>query len=94
MFGAIKDLLNSEKAVAGGAIVVCATVLVALGMMTIAEWKELVQWTFAFYVGGKTLTSVAAIVTKKSEPIAEAKAGEPVIVDKDVSVIAQGEVRS
>lgn len=84
MLGAIKDLLNSEKAVAGGAIVVCATVLVPLGYLPIGEWADLVKWVFGFYVAGKTATSGIAMLTKKSEPITT---GTPVVVEKDAAIV-------
>lgn len=84
MLGAIKDLLNSEKAVAGGAIVICATVLVVCGYLPIADWKDLVQWIFVTYVAGKTVTSGVAMLTKKSEPLPENK---PVVVEKDAAIV-------
>ena len=55
MLGAIKALTNSEKAVAGGVLVICATVLTALGHMTTDAWTSYTQWIFGIYVGGKTV---------------------------------------
>jgi hypothetical protein len=68
MFGAITALLNSEKALAGGALAICATILTALGYMTTEQWTSYTQWIFGLYVGGKTATSAVAMLTKTPDP--------------------------
>lgn len=55
MLTGIKALLSSEKALAGGALVIAATILVALGRMAVADWQSYTQIIFYGYVGGKTV---------------------------------------
>lgn len=58
MLGAFKNLWNSEKAVAVGMLVIAATVLTALGDMTIEQWTEYTKYLVTVYVGGKTIQGV------------------------------------
>lgn len=70
--GAITDLWKSERGLLALAILVSATVLEGIGHLTSDQWIELVKWVAAFYVGGKTLSSIAETVTRsKSEPPAD-----------------------
>lgn len=70
MLDGLKSLLGSEKALAGGALIVCATVLVALGLMTTADWQGYTQNVFLIYVGGKTAQGVASVwASAKAAPI-------------------------
>lgn len=55
---ALKNLLGSEKAFAGGMLIVCATVLAALGKMTVVEWADYSKWIFMTYVVGKTVQGI------------------------------------
>lgn len=64
MVGALTDLLHSEKALAGGVLIVCATVLVSLGQMPIAMWSDFAQWIFTVFVAGKTIQGTAETLTK------------------------------
>lgn len=64
MLGALINLLNSEKAVASGALVICATVLVALGQMTVVDWQDFTKWVLGIYVAGKTVQGTADTITK------------------------------
>lgn len=67
--GALKNLLNSEKAFAGGVLIICATVLVAVGDMSISDWQDYTKWIFGIYVFGKTTQgAVASVVGKASSP--------------------------
>lgn len=67
----LKNLIHSEKAVAVGLLVIAASVLAAIGKLSIQQWIEYTQWMAAVYVGGKTAQGVAAKVseaqTAKSE---------------------------
>lgn len=68
MLGAVKNLVNSEKAVALGLLVIAATVLAAMGLMTVAEWREYTVWLAGIYVSGKTVQgAVAAMAGAKVE---------------------------
>jgi hypothetical protein len=63
-------LINSKKAVAGAALVVCSTVLAAMGKLTMDQWTEYTKWIFIVYVGGETANGVAATIkgADKGEP--------------------------
>lgn len=65
MLGAIKDLLNSEKAVASGIVSITSTVLTAIGAMTIDQWIDFNKWVLTVYVAGKTITSGVAMATNR-----------------------------
>lgn len=65
-----KNFVNSEKAVAVGLLVIGATVLAALGKMTVEQWMSYTKWMGTVYVGGKTAHGIAAT-------IATAKNGAP-----------------
>jgi hypothetical protein len=60
MLTGIKALLCSEKALAGGALVIAATILVALGRMTVADWQSYTQIIFYGYAGSKTVQGAMA----------------------------------
>lgn len=66
MLGALKNLWNSEKAVTGGLLVIAATVLTALGHMSIADWREYTVWIFGLYVGGKTVQGAATAIAGRA----------------------------
>lgn len=76
MFNGLKALLNSEKALAGGALIVAATALVITGHMTVAQWQAYTEVVFLGYVGGKTIQgSVALLAAPKADKVeAEAHA--------------------
>lgn len=64
-------MLNSEKAIAGGVLVIAATILTALGQMTVSDWQSYTQWIFGIYVGGKAVqggTSVIATAIAHKPP--------------------------
>lgn len=66
MLNGFVALLNSEKAIAGGALVVAATVLVITGHMTVEQWQSYTQVVFLGYVGGKTIQGAVTALTSKS----------------------------
>jgi hypothetical protein len=78
MFEGIKNLSASEKALVGGSLVIAATVLVALGHMTVGDWQTYTRDVFYGYIGGKTLQGAVGLwaSTKKSEPVIETKPEE------------------
>jgi len=73
MLDGIKALFNSEKALAGGMLVIGATVLVIVGQMTVAEWQAYTEVIFVGYVGGKTVQGAVATwaATKKPDKPSE-----------------------
>lgn len=79
---AIKDLFKSERGLFALALVAAATVLCSLDKMTIDAWREMSLYVFGIYVGGKTISGTAAILSNRggaaesaaTEAKAEAKA--------------------
>ncbi len=70
MLEGIKALLSSEKAIAAGVLAVCATVLVGIGAMTVADWQSYTRDILIVYVSGKTVQGAGAAFTA---PKVEAK---------------------
>lgn len=72
MFQGLSGILDSKKAIAGGVLVICATVLVGLGKMTVADWQNYTQVIFMTYAGAETVNGVAATWkgTKREAPAA------------------------
>jgi len=69
MLGALTDIFHSEKGLAALVLIIAATVLCTLGHMTIADWTDFAKWTFAVYVGGKTIQGgVSAIAAARVTP--------------------------
>jgi len=71
---AVKDLLTSEKGLAGGLLIIGATVLVALGKMTSDMWVNYTEWIFGIYVAGKSATGVAATIASGRPSVGDAAA--------------------
>jgi hypothetical protein len=77
MFGALKALSNSEKAVAIGVLVIAATAMVFTGHMDIDQWTSYTEFMAVTYVGGKTVQgAVGAFTTRAAAAVAPA-APEP-----------------
>lgn len=69
MVQGFKDLLSSEHGLFGILIMICATVLVALGRLTVDQWVGFAEWIFTAYAGAHGLVAVAgAIESKNSQP--------------------------
>ncbi|UCC72059.1 MAG: hypothetical protein JSV86_17075 [Gemmatimonadota bacterium] len=62
LLNVLKNFANSEKAVAVGALILAATVLVILDRLSIQEWMEYTQVLAGIYVGGKALQGAASSV--------------------------------
>ena len=58
----LKNLLNSEKGVFVLALIIGATVLAALGHMTIDQWIDYTKWMATIYVAGKTVHGAASAI--------------------------------
>lgn len=71
---AIKDLFASERGFLTLGIIIAATVLAAMAVMTVDQWTSFVQFIFVTYVGGKTVTGAVQIL--KGTP-AEAEVATP-----------------
>ncbi len=72
MRNVIKNLINSEKAVALGLLVIGATALAVFGKMTIDQWIDYTKWMGAFYVGGKSIQGAAVALGNSRVVAAEA----------------------
>ena len=73
---AVKDFLDNEKGVFALAILVCATVLVALDKLPIDQWTSLAKWIFGFYALGTAAFKSAVAFTssrKTSQPVPPAQ---------------------
>ncbi len=96
--GALKAIWNSEKAVVLGVLVVSATVLVALGRMTVQDWQSYTTWLAGFYVAGKTAQGGISAMADAKVEAAKAAATAPAAEQKSspvaVSVTAAGEISS
>jgi hypothetical protein len=73
---ALKDLCASERGLLAVALIIAATVLAALGHMSVEDWRSFAVWIFGIYVGGKSLTS-AALALKPAALVAPV--GEAVV---------------
>lgn len=58
----LKSLASSEKAIFCIALIVAASVLTAMGYMSVAEWQSYTQWLAGIYVGGKAIEGAAGKV--------------------------------
>ncbi len=63
--GAITDIWHSERGLICVLILITATILCAIGRMTVDQWTTTVQWTFGTYVVGKTATGIMESVKNK-----------------------------
>lgn len=60
--GAIADLLKSERGLFAVALVIAATVLAAMSIMTVDQWQDFAKFVLTVFTAGKTVTSTAAII--------------------------------
>lgn len=63
---AILDLLKSERGITMLALIIAATVLAGLRIVTADQWVTYTQWIFTAYASAKTITGVAQIITSAS----------------------------
>ncbi len=64
----IADLLHSERGVFCLLALVCATVLVVLGVFTTEQWIDFVKYLTGFLVASKTITTaVETVATRKPQ---------------------------
>lgn len=73
MLGALPNLLHSEKALMALALLIAATVLTAMGLLPITEWKAFAQGVFLIYVGGKTIQGSTELIASAMKAQAQAR---------------------
>ena len=66
MFEGLKALFNSEKALAGGFLVIAATVLVITGHMPVEMWQSYTEVIFLGYAGAKTIQGSVAVIANRT----------------------------
>lgn len=76
MLQVIKSLMNSEKAVASGVLVLASSIMVLTGELTPEQWMSYTQNLLGIYVSGKTIQGVAAAVTGRTQSGETRKAKE------------------
>ncbi len=79
---ALKNLLDNEKGLVGVGLIIAATVLAGLKILTPQEWKDYTVLIFGIYAGTTALHGgLVAIGTKSSlltpPPSAPSKPAEP-----------------
>lgn len=74
--GAFTDLFKSERGLITIALIIAATVLTTMSVLTAErwnQWSEFIKWIFITYTAGKTITggiSIAKGVTDTTPPVA------------------------
>lgn len=76
MLPVILNLLNSEKALASGVLVIASSVMVATGQITPEQWMAYTQTLLGIYVGGKTAQGAVAAFTGRTQSGETRKAKE------------------
>lgn len=60
--GAIRDLWSSERGLVAVALIVGATVLASIRILTADQWVSYTEWIFVTYAASKTVTGSVAIM--------------------------------
>ena len=81
MLNGFTGLLDSKKALAGGMLIVCATVLVGVDKMTVDAWTTFCQYVFTVWAGAETANGVAA--TLKGHGVTRKAVAEKTTEKKD-----------
>ena len=71
------DLLKSERGLGFLALVIGATVLTAMSILTPDQWLDYTKWVFGIYVGGKTASSVTGLLMAGKTEAAKVEAAKP-----------------
>jgi hypothetical protein len=69
MLNVFKNFANSEKAVAVGLLIIAATVLTALGKLTVMQWIDYTEVMAGIYVGGKAIQGAASAVASSKTAV-------------------------
>lgn len=75
MLEGIRGLLDSKKGLQGLVLILAATTLVAIGVMSVEQWQEYTVWIFGIYAGAETVNGTAAII--KGAPARPGRAATP-----------------
>ncbi len=75
--GALTDLWKSERGLFALVLIIAATVLTALGHMTIDAWQDFALYIFGIYVTGKTVTGAVGLFKGTLSPDAATPAPAP-----------------
>jgi hypothetical protein len=59
---ALSDLFKSVRGLFALLLVAAATVLCAVGKLSVSDWREMALYVFGIYVGGKTISGTAAAI--------------------------------
>jgi len=78
--GAITDFWKSERGLFALTLVLGATVLTAMSLMSTDAWIDYTKWIFGIYVGGKSITSAVGLMANKPTP--EVEPVKPAAVSK------------
>ncbi len=62
----IKQLLNSEKAVTIGLLIICATVLAGMRLINWVEWQDYTMKLAGLYIFGKTIQGAADTLSRRT----------------------------
>lgn len=79
--GTISNLMGSEKALAAFGVLAGATVLTALGHMTVDQWQETALWALGIYTVGKTVQGATSTIAAAKEQ------GQKAVADKLVEAV-------
>lgn len=88
MLNVVKNLANSEKAVAVGMLIIAASVLAGMGKMSIQQWMDYTTLLTGFYVAGKTVQGTAAAISDGRNARAELAVLRNAIVENDTAADA------
>lgn len=83
---ALTNLWHSEKGLAGGLLIVAATVLVVLGHLPSEAWIEYTKWIFGIFVAGKTVQGAVSTIAGKTETAIEVKTSKSGAVSGEITV--------
>lgn len=62
MQAALSDLFSTGKGIIAMALLIGATVLTALGRMTVDQWTNFAEWIFGTYAAAKAATTIATTI--------------------------------
>jgi hypothetical protein len=66
--GAITDLWKSERGLLCLALIIAASVLAVMSVLTKQDWLDYTKWIFITYVAGKSVTSAVETMKGSSAP--------------------------
>jgi len=74
--GALADLWKSERGLIAVALLIAATTLCGMAVITVQQWMDFAKWIFTTYAVAKTVTGVVAIA-KSSVPVEQSTSISP-----------------